>query len=68
METTVISVHNRNYVGGAYSKWDVDELGNRKVVKGEKKVLKKGWVQYVEIITLPNGKKESVTRHGPRPE
>ena len=37
------------------------------IIKGGRKVLKKGWVQYVEINTLPNGKKTSVTRHGPKP-
>lgn len=39
-----------------------------KLIKGEPKVLKKGWVQYVEITTLPSGKKTSVTRHGPKPQ
>ncbi len=39
-----------------------------RVVKGESKVSQKGWVQYVEITTLPNGKKVSVTKHGPKPE
>ena len=36
--------------------------GKRKVIP---KVTKKGWKMYVEITTLPNGKKTSVTRHGP---
>ena len=44
----------------------IDEDG--KVVKGAKKVSKKGWAQYVEISTKPCGKKVSVTRHGPLPE
>jgi hypothetical protein len=48
--------------------WPSKKDEDGKVVKGEKKVLKKGWVQYVEIDTLPNGKKTSVTRHGPKPE
>ena len=59
----IISTCNKNVNSFWYAK---DEEG--KVVKGEKKFLKKGWVQYVEITTLPNGKKTSVTRHGPKPE
>jgi hypothetical protein len=30
------------------------------------KVTKAGWAMYVEITTLKNGKKVSVTRHGPK--
>ena len=59
----IISTCNKN-VSSFWSKKNKDG----KVVKGEKKILKKGWVQYVEITTLPNGKKTSVTRHGPKPE
>ena len=39
-----------------------------KVVKGGTKFLKKGQAMYVEITTLANGKKTSVTRHGKLPE
>lgn len=48
--------------------WPSKKNEKGKTVKGEPKVLKKGWVQYVEITTLPNGKKTSVTKHGPKPE
>ena len=48
--------------------WPSKKDENGKLVKGGKKVSQKGWVQYVEIDTLPNGKKTSVTRHGPKPE
>ena len=61
--TKIISTCKKN-VNSFWHKKDE----NGKVVKGEKKILKKGWVQYVEITTLPNGKKTSVTRHGPKPE
>jgi len=30
-----------------------------------KKVMKRGWAMYVEVETLADGKKVSVTRHGP---
>ena len=59
----IISECNKNVKSFWYAK---DKDG--KVVRGEDKILKKGWVQYVEITTLPNGKKTSVTRHGPKPE
>jgi len=58
----VISTCNKN-VNSFWNKKDE----NGKVVKGENKVSRKGWVQYVEITTLPNGKKVSVTKHGPKP-
>ena len=37
---------------------------NRKGVVLYNKVTRKGYAQYVEITTLPNGKKTSVTKHG----
>lgn len=65
--TKVISTCGKN-VDSFWNAIETDKNGNRKVVKGAKKVSKKGWVQYVEITTLPNGKKTSVTKHGPKPE
>jgi hypothetical protein len=59
--TKVISVCNRDCDSHYYRR---DEKG--KILKGEPKVLRKGWAQYVEITTV-NGKKVSVTRHGPMP-
>ena len=61
--TKVISTCNKS-VNSFWSKKNEDG----KVVRGESKVSQKGWVQYVEITTLPNGKKTSVTRHGPKPK
>ena len=65
--TKVISTCNKN-VSSFWNKVETDKNGNKRVVKGESKVSQKGWVQYVEITTLPNGKKVSVTKHGPKPE
>ena len=58
----VISTCKKN-VSANWSKLD-----GKRVVKGESKVSRKGWAQYVEVTTLPSGKKVSVTRHGPLPE
>ncbi len=60
----IISTCNKNL----NSFWPSKKGKDGKVVKGGAKKLQKGWVQYVEITTLPNGKKTSVTRHGPKPE
>lgn len=45
-----------------------DERGNSQKKVAYHKVTRKGWSQYVEITTLPNGKKVSVTKHGPLPK
>ena len=66
--TKVISTCGKNVNTFWPSKVEKDKNGKKKVVKGESKVSQKGWVQYVEITTLPNGKKVSVTKHGPKPE
>lgn len=42
--------------------------GKQEKVVTYNKVTKKGWGMYVEISTLPNGKKTSVTRHGEIPK
>jgi hypothetical protein len=57
-EVKVISIHKKDCNS-------VYRSVNGKVVG--KKVTKAGWAMYVEITTLKNGKKVSVTRHGPKP-
>jgi len=46
----------------------VDAQGRKKQVVAYEKHTKTGWGMYVEITTLPNGKKTSVTKHGPIPK
>lgn len=45
-----------------------DEKGNSRKVLAYHKVTRKGWGMYVELTTLPNGKKVSVTKHGKIPK
>jgi len=55
-ETKIISRHGKN----------CDSVYRDKDGKvTSKKVMKKGWAMYVEVETLANGKKVSVTKHGP---
>jgi len=41
--------------------------GQLKKVVCYNKITKSGWGMYIEIDTLPNGKKSSVTKHGQIP-
>lgn len=59
----LVSLHGKDCKSHYFRR---DEDG--KIVKGGAKVLKKGWGMYCEITVLPNGKKVSVTKHGPLPE
>lgn len=63
MKKTTIVISECKRDRNAFWPSKFDEKG--KEIKGAPKVLKKGWKQYVEITELPNGKKTSVTRHGP---
>ena len=66
-EIKLISVCETDCSSTSY-KTVVDEKGRSNKVVAFDKNTKSGWGQYVEITTLPNGKKVSVTKHGPIPK